>query len=69
MMKVTRTTFGMLAANRRKARTENVMVQRQRKDGSWGKPMMSAKLFLGETDQDVVDRLNKFNSAKYRLAE
>lgn len=69
MMKVTRTTHGMLAANRRKARTEYVMVQRQRKDGSWGMPMMSAKLFLGETDQDVVDRLSEFNCAKYRLAE
>lgn len=69
MMKVTNKTFGMIASNRAKAHQQFVMVQRQRKDGSWGMPMMSAKLFLGETDQDVVDRLSEFNCAKYRLAE
>ena len=66
MMKVTRTTFGMLAANRREK--NEVMVQMMKKDGTWGKARPTMR-FGKETDQDVVERLIKLNGVQYRIAE
>lgn len=68
MMKVTNKTFGMIASNRAKAHQQFVMVQRMRKDGTWGVPMKVMKIGH-ETDQDVVDRLIEYNSVQYRIAE
>lgn len=66
MMKVTRTTLGMLAANRQHKR--EVMIQWMKKDGTWGKAIPHQR-FGKETDQDVVERLIKLNRKQCRIAE
>ena len=66
MMKVTNTTHGMIAANRRQK--NEVMVQRMKKDGTWGKSIPTMR-FGKETDQEVVERLIKLNGVQYRIAE
>lgn len=68
MMKVTKTTFGMIAANRREANKDVVLVQRMKKDGTWGKAMESQR-FGKETDEQVVERLIKNNGVQFRLAQ
>lgn len=66
MMKVTKTTFNMLAANR--ANKNGVMVQGQLKSGKWGKPYL-AQRFGDETDEQVIARLIKLNNKQFRIAE
>ena len=47
-----------------------VMIQRKLKGGKWGKARETKKLGKYESDQDVVDRLNKCNpGSEFRLAE
>lgn len=65
-MKVTKTTFNMLAANR--ADKNNIMVQAQLKSGKWGKPF-STQRFGNETDEQVISRLVKLNNKQYRIAQ
>lgn len=61
--------FQAVMANR-KGESEVIMVQRKLKSGKWGKALPTKKLGKYESDQDVVDRLNKFNpGSEYRLAE
>lgn len=53
----------------RRANKDSVMVQRLKKDGTWGKASEN-KRFGNETDAQVVERLNKLNpGSTYRLAE
>ncbi len=53
---------------RRASKTE-VMVQRLRKDGSWGAPLAS-RVFGNETPEQVIERLHSLNPGKqFRLAE
>lgn len=53
----------------RRANNDSVMVQRLKKDGTWGKATESKK-FGNESDKDVIARLNKLNpNDTYRLAE
>lgn len=68
MMKVTRTTFNMLQANRAAAHKDVVMIQCIRKDGTWGKAL-EYKRYGNETDEQVVERLIKNNNKQFRLAE
>lgn len=68
MMRVTNKTFGMIASNRAKAHQQFVMVQRMRKDGTWGQPLQARK-FGNESDEEVVERLVKNNCVEYRIAE
>ena len=68
MMKVTKTTFGMIAANRRERNKDVVIVQSMKKDGTWGKAV-EAQRFGKETDEQVVARLSRLNNKEYRIAE
>ncbi len=67
MMKVTNSTFAMIAANRRAERLAKApKVQMLKKDGTWGKPFT---VEFGNRDT-VVESLEKMNPGKkYRLAE
>lgn len=48
---------------------DTVTVQRKLKSGAWGKPHEATRLYK-ESDQDVIDRLHKFNPGdEYRIAE
>lgn len=54
----------------RKSAPQVVMIQRKLKSGKWGKARETEKLGKYESDQDVVDRLNKCNpGSEFRLAE
>ena len=68
MLKVTNTTSGMMMANRHKAHKDTVLIQRRRKDGTWGKAM-EAQRFGHETDEQVVERLVKNNNCEFRIAQ
>ena len=59
MMKVTNTTFGMLAANRREKRM--VELRRIRKDGTPGKVTKYERNGVEKTAQDVIARLESLN--------
>ena len=69
MMKVTKTTFNMIAANRAAANKDVVMIQRMRKNGTWGKAMEYKRLRKSETDEQVVERLISNNHVQFRLAQ
>jgi len=69
MMKVTKTTFNMIAANRAAANKDVVMIQRMRKNGTWGKVMEYKRLRKSETDEQVVERLINNNHVQFRLAQ
>ena len=61
--------FQAIMANRKSA-PQVVMVQRKLKSGKWGKALETKKLGKYESDQDVVDRLNRSNpGSEFRLAE
>lgn len=67
MMRVTNSTFGMIAANRRAARLEKApWVQRLKKDGTWGKPFV-VEFGNPETVVESLERLNPGH--KYKLVE
>lgn len=68
MMKVTNTTFNMIAANKAAANKDVVMIQAMRKNGTWGKPCEYKRLRKSETDEQVVERLIKNNNKEFRLA-
>ena len=68
MMKVTRTTFGMLAANRAAAHKDTVMIQGMKKDGTWGKAHECPR-YGNETDEQVVERMIKNNNKQFRIAQ
>lgn len=68
MMKVTNTTFGMIAANRAAAHKDVIMVQRMNKSGKWGKPS-EARRFGHETDEQIVERLIRLNGVQFRIAQ
>lgn len=54
----------------RKSAPQVVMIQRKLKSGKWGKARETEKLGKYESDQDVVDCLNKCNpSSEFRLVE
>lgn len=68
MMRVTNTTFNMIAANRRQAHKDVIFVQRLKKDGEWGKPL-EAQRYGKETDDEIVERLNCNNpNSIFRIA-
>ena len=69
MMKVTKTTLNMIAANRAAANKDVVMIQRMKKNGTWGKPMEYKRLRKSETDEQVVERLISNNHVQFRLAK
>ena len=68
MMKVTKTTFNMIAANRAAANKDVIMVQRMLKSGKWGKAS-EARRFGHETDEQIIERLIKNNGVQFRIAE
>jgi hypothetical protein len=68
MMKVTKTTFNMIAANRAAANKNTVMIQRMTKSGKWGKAYETQR-FGNETDEQVVERLIANNGVQFRIAE
>jgi len=68
MMKVTNTTFNMMAKNRANKNKNTVMIQCMKKDGTWGKPQ-EYKKYGNETDDDVVKRLIKNNNEEFRIAK
>ena len=59
MMKVTNSTFGMMAANRREKRI--VELRKIRKDGTPGKATKYEKTGREQTAQDVIERMEKLN--------
>lgn len=63
MMKVTKTTHGTLAANRREK--SGAIVQRRLKDGTWGKPQKVITIG-NETPEQTAERLTKINNCEYR---
>ena len=69
MMKVTNTTHGMLAANRAARNRRTAMVQRMKKDGTWGKPIETTLLFGETTAAEAAARLTRLNDTEYRSAE
>lgn len=64
MMKVTKTTFGMLHQNKK----DTVLVQRMTNTGKWGKPY-EAKRYGNETDDQVIARLISLNNREFKLAQ
>lgn len=61
--------FQAIMANRESA-PQVVMIQRKLKSGKWGKAHETTKLGRYESDQDVIDRLNRLNpGSEFRLAE
>jgi hypothetical protein len=68
MMKVTKTTFGMLAKNRAERNKDVVMVQWMKKNGEWG-VARETKRFGHETDMEVVERLARLNNTNVRIAQ
>lgn len=61
--------FNELADIRRRRSARTVRIQRVLKSGKWGKPHDTQR-FGNETDQEVVDRLNRLNpGSQYRLAQ
>lgn len=53
---------------RRHNPNNDLMVQRMKKDGTWGKPLKTRR-FGNETDEQVVERLIKLNGVQFRLAQ
>lgn len=58
--------FSAIMARRRHKNT--VLVQRMKKDGTWGKPLESQR-YGNETDEQVIERLIRLNNRPYRIAE
>ena len=53
----------------RRSNKNEVMVQRQLKNGTWGKAH-ATQVFGNETPEEVVNRLNRLNpNSLYRIAE
>ena len=52
----------------RRTSKDTVLIQAQRKDGTWGKPREYER-YGKETDEQVVERLIKLNGKAFRLAE
>lgn len=68
-MKVTKTTFGMLARNRHEANKKTVKLQGMCKSGKWGKTF-EAEYYGGEkTPQDVANRFTRNNNKEFRVVE
>ena len=69
MMKVTKTTFNMLAANRTKEHKKTVTLQRKLKNGTWGKAR-EYDMFNDKTAEEVIARLETNNPGDtWRIAE
>lgn len=52
----------------RRTSKDTVLIQAQRKDGTWGKPR-ECRRFGNETDEQVVERLTKLNGQVFRFAK